>query len=171
MSVSGVNGANKLTEPASGQGPRRPNVKALRAALQAGDVDAAKEAFAKVYRNVKKAPTAAVHDGVAANLKRLVIAVDAGNVTDAQKALESLDAEREGIGYAPGQVPGVVRQAGKDFLTLVQAIRSGDASAAGSALDQLRDGVRLHFHSAGDRFKVQPTEPFEVQPMRREAVR
>lgn len=168
MSVTGVS-SNKAAELGGAQGPRRPNVKALREALQAGDVDAAKEAFAKIYHNVKKAPTDAAHDGIAASLKSLVMAVDAGDMNAAQASLQALDADRASVGYTPGQVPGVVRQAGSDFLGLVRAIRSGDAAAAGAALDHLRDGVKAHFEGKGDTFRIQPAgegkgEPSHILP-------
>ena len=150
MSVSGItSGSSKVSELGSTQGPRRPNVRALREALQAGDSDAAKAAFKKIYQSVRNAPTDAAHDGVASNVKRLVLAVDAGDISAAQAALNALDAERGGAGYGPGQLPAGVRQAGSDFLGLVQAIRSGDASVARTSLDQVRGDVKTLFQGHG----------------------
>ncbi len=167
MTVSGIPAAlTKLPEVGGAQGPRRPNVRALREALQTGDMNAAKEAFAKVYKNVKDAPTDAAHDGIASNIKRLVVAVNAGDISAAQDALKSLDANRGSVSYAPGQLPGVVRDAGKDFLGLVRAIRSGDAAAASAALDQLRDGVKSHFEGQDPPMHTQPIgTPVRARPV------
>lgn len=168
MTVSGIPTDVRIASEVGGsQGPRRPNVSALRQALQDGDMGAAKEAFAEVYKNVKSAPTDGTQDTLRISFKRLVTAVEAGDVSAARDSLKSIDAQRPAMVYSPGQLPGVAHQAAGDFAGLVKAIRAGDADASKSALDGLRGGLRAHYEYKGAPVHSQPTgEPLRVPDTR-----
>ena len=156
MTISGIR-SKAEAEIGGPQAPvRRPNVKALREALQAGDMMAAKAAFAKVYANVKNAATDAEHNGIGSNIKRLFMAVEAGDISAAQDSLKAINAQRPATIYGPGQLPGVPRAAASDIASLVRAVRSGDSVAAGQALDQLRSGIALHFEHQDAPIRIQP---------------
>lgn len=171
MTVSGIGTSTAAAEAKGAREAQRPNVKALREALQTGDLNAAREAFAKIYKNVKAAPTDAAHDGIASNVKRLIKAVDSGDIRAAQDSLKSIPDDRKAI-YSPGQLPDPVRQIGQDFKSLVQAVRSGDANAASAALHDLRVELKPHFNQREDQFQILPmgrpesnAEPARIQPM------
>ena len=156
MTVSGIGSGSGVEVGGPPPSVRRPNVKALREALQAGDMKAAKEAFAKVYTNAKHLATDAAHDGIGNNLKRLVMAVEAGDISAAQDSLKAINAQRPSTVYAPGQLSGVPKAAASDLASLVRAVRSGDSAAAGQALDQLRDFIKSHFDHQDSPVRIQP---------------
>ncbi|MFN8581973.1 MAG: hypothetical protein U0163_13500 [Gemmatimonadaceae bacterium] len=168
MAMSGVStGANEV----AAKHVRHPNVKKLREAVAAGDVQAAREAFAKIVKNAKGAETQQMEQpGFRSEFKQLVHAVQSGDITTAQQALDSLVKERPTTYGKSAQLAEPFKKLGGEFKELAQAIRSGDASAAKTALTQIQLRIRGQEHhgkepSHPDPVTILPVpEPISAEP-------
>ncbi|MFN8572632.1 MAG: hypothetical protein U0132_11300 [Gemmatimonadaceae bacterium] len=156
MAVSGVgSGAGSESAPLQ---VRRPNVKKLREALASGDVDAARESFAKIMKNAKNAEAkGSEKPGFRSEFKQLVQAVDAGDMTAAQSALSSMTSERAAT-YSRAQIAQPFKKVTSDLRALAQAVQDGDADAAKTALAKLR----AEFHGHVEHHGKEPDHPDPV---------
>ncbi len=161
MAVSGI-GSGAGSESAPSQ-VRRPNVKKLREALANGDVQGARESFAKIMKNVKNAESkGSEKTGFRSEFKQLVQAVDAGDMTAAQSALASMTTERATT-YSRSQIAQPFKKVSGDLRALAQAVQAGDADAAKTALAKLR----AEFHGHGEHGGKEPMhqEPVTIMPV------
>jgi hypothetical protein len=156
MSISAIGG----TDLSGLFHQRRLDFKTLASAVQAGDLTAAQAAL-QSYQNDTTATDAALASGQAngayepppaikTDLSNLTSAVQAGNIADAQTALQAYAQDREAQFQPTAAAPSDTTSAvAKDLTGIIQAIQSGDTSGIQSGSDALTKDLQSLFSAFG----------------------
>jgi hypothetical protein len=140
---------------------RRLDFKTLASAVQAGDLTAAQAALQSYQKDTAATdaalasgqPNAGAYDpppAIKADLSNLTSAVQSGNITDAQTALQAYAQDRDAQ-FQPraDSAADATSDVAKDLTGIIQAIQSGDASSIQSGSDALAKDLQSMLSAFG----------------------